>query len=110
MGIYGVQSHLVSARKNEIGLRMAVGASPSSVLRSVLGQGMRLTLAGIIAGLVGAFAAAAALRSVLVGVSPTDTQTLISVSAVLILVSLAACYFPARRAMQVDPATVLREE
>ena len=110
IGIYGMQSHLVAARKNEIGLRMAVGASPSSVMRNVLGQGMRLTAAGIVAGLAGAFSAASAIRSVLVGISATDTRTLIFVSIVLALVSLAACYFPARRAMRLDPATVLREE
>jgi putative ABC transport system permease protein len=110
IGIYGVNAYAVAQRQHEIGVRMALGASPSKVLREVVTSGMRFTAIGIAAGLLGALAAASVLSSVLVGVSATDPFTLAAVTIVLAIVSTVACYLPARRAMRVDPAIALRQE
>jgi predicted permease len=110
IGIYGVNAYAVAQRRHEIGVRMALGATPGAVLRSTIASGMQLTVIGIAAGLLGAIAAASLLRSVLVGVSPTDPLTLAAVALVLALVSLIACYLPAHRAMSIDPAAALRQE
>ena len=110
VGIYGVNSYAVTQRRHEIGVRMALGATPGAVLREVLAQGMRLAAIGIVLGLLGATAAASALRSVLVGVSATDPLTLAAVSFLLAFVTAIACYIPARRATRIDPAIALRDQ
>jgi ABC-type antimicrobial peptide transport system permease subunit len=110
IGIYGVNSYAVAQRRHEIGVRMALGATPHQVLRSTIWSGMRLTFLGILAGLLGAIAAASLLRSVLVGVSATAPLTLSAAALVLSVVSLIACYLPARRAMLIEPAVSLRQE
>jgi putative ABC transport system permease protein len=110
VGIYGVNAYAVQQRRNEIGLRMALGATPGQVLREILKQGMRLTAIGIAIGLAGAVAMASLLKSVLVGVSATDPMTLGGVALLLALVAATACYIPARRATHIDPAIALRQE
>ena len=110
IGIYGVGSHTVAQRRSEIGLRMALGASPSAVMRNVLGQGVRLTAMGLVMGLAGALAVSTILRTLLVGVSATDPLVLLGTAAFLLLISAAATLFPALRAMRLDPALALRQE
>jgi predicted permease len=110
IGIYGVLSYAVSRRTREIGLRLAIGAQPAGVLRLIVRQGMTVALAGIAAGLLGAMAVSRLLASLLYGVRGSDPRTFAAVAATLVLVSLAACYFPARRASQVDPIIALRDE
>lgn len=110
IGIYGVNSYAVAQRRHEIGIRMALGASPGKVMREVILRSMKLTLVGIVLGLGVAVAAASALRSVLVGISPTDPVTLGLGALALALASLSACYLPAWRARHVDPAVALRQE
>ena len=110
IGIYGINAYAVAQRRHEIGIRMALGATPGGVLRATIWSGMRLTLLGIAVGLLGAIATASVLRSVLVGVSATSPVTLSVAALVLALVSLIACYLPARRAMLIEPASALRDE
>ncbi|HSR53816.1 MAG TPA: ADOP family duplicated permease [Acidobacteriota bacterium] len=108
IGIYGVLSHSVTSRRAEIGVRMALGADASRILRQVIGQGMLPVVLGLVLGLAAAVAAGGLLASQLFGVRPEDPVTLVAVPAFLALVALLACYLPARRATQVDPATTLR--
>ena len=110
IGIYSVNAYAVVQRRREIGVRIALGATPGDVLRETIGQGLRLTAIGIVAGLVGAVASASLLKSVLVGVSATDPVTLAGVAAILSMVAAVACYLPARKATRIDPATALRAE
>jgi predicted permease len=110
IGIYGVLSFLVSNRTREIGIRMALGAQRSDVLRSVIGEGAKLTLAGIALGMAGAFAVMRILSGELYGVGPSDPLTFFSVAMLVAVVALTACYLPARRAMRVDPMVALRYE
>jgi predicted permease len=110
IGSYGVLSYTVTERRREIGIRMALGANRSSVLQIVLGQGLRLTVAGVFIGLVVAFAANRALASLLFGVGPSDPLTIGGVVALMAAVALVACYLPARTATRVDPMIVLRDE
>jgi putative ABC transport system permease protein len=110
IGIYGVLSYSVNQRTREIGLRMALGAQQSSVLRMVVREGMAMGLAGIGAGLLAALAVSRALATLLFGVEPHDPATFLAVAGTLSAIALAACYLPARRAIGVDPAVALREE
>jgi len=110
IGIFGVMSYSVAQRTHEIGIRVALGAQRDQVLRLVVGQGLFLALIGTAAGLVGAFALTRYLRTLLFNVSPTDWVTFTVVPVILCAVALAASYFPARRAMQVDPMQALRYE
>jgi putative ABC transport system permease protein len=108
VGIYGVLSFSVSQRTHEIGLRMALGAQPRDVLRSVLRQGMMLTILGILPGLAASLALGRVLSSSLFGVAPVEILVLAGISLLLVLVALVACYLPARRAAAVDPMQALR--
>jgi predicted permease len=110
IGIYGVLSYMVGQRSKEIGVRMALGAQKFDVLRMVLKDGARMTLAGILIGLVGALVLTRLMRSMLYGVKPTDPLTFICVAALLCTIALLACYLPARRAMKVDPMEALRHQ
>jgi putative ABC transport system permease protein len=109
-GVYGVMSYVVGQRVNEIGLRMALGASPSDVLRLVMRQSLLLTAVGVVIGLAGAAAVTQLLSSMLFGVKASDPLTYAVVITVLMVVALIASYIPARRAMQVDPMIALRYE
>jgi putative ABC transport system permease protein len=110
IGIYGVMSFDVAQRTREIGIRLALGARPDSVLAMVVGRGLRLTAIGAAAGIVGAIAASRVLASLLFGVSATDPMTFALVLAVLMAVAALATWLPARRATRVDPIEVLRAE
>lgn len=110
VGIYAVNAYSVSQRRHEIGVRMALGATPEGVLWEILGQGMKLTAIGIAIGTVGALAIAFLLKSVLVGVSATDPATLAGVALTIAVVAALACYVPARSATRIDPAIALRGE
>jgi putative ABC transport system permease protein len=110
IGVYGVMAYIVSHRVPEIGLRMALGASPGDVLRLIVGQGGRLAVAGLAMGLVLAFGASRAAESLLFGVTPGDPTVLVAVVVVVSVAALSACYLPARRALAVEPMTALRNE
>ena len=110
VGLYGVMSYSVSQRTREIGIRMALGARRSDVLRLILGQGLRLTLTGLAIGVGCSLALTWVLRSVLYGISPTDPLSFLAVAFVLTMVALTATYMPARWATRVDPMTALRTE
>ena len=110
LGIYGVISYLVSERTHEIGVRLALGASRSNILRLVLGQGLGLAIVGAAVGLVCALIVSHLMASLLYGVRPTDPLTFASVVFLFLGVALLACYLPARRAIRVDPMIALRYE
>jgi predicted permease len=110
VGVYGVVSYAATQRTQELGIRMALGASPRQILALLLKQGARLVAAGLLFGLVGAWALTRAMSSMLVGVSPSDPLTYVSVAALLSFITLLACWIPARRAMRVDPMVALRYE
>jgi putative ABC transport system permease protein len=108
IGIYGVMSYMVGKRTGEIGIRMALGAQPRDVLPLIVGHGAKLALCGIVVGVVGALLLTRLVTSLLYGVQAADSLTFVAVSVLLILVALAACYVPARRAIRVDPMVALR--
>ena len=110
LGQYAVLAFAMKRRTREFGLRMALGGSPRQILGAVIGEGLRLTVAGLAIGFALSLVAARALRSVLFGVSPTDPSTYTGVIVVLAAASLIACWLPARRASRVDPMQALREE
>ena len=110
IGLYGVVSFGVARRLREIGIRLALGASPESVVGGVLAEGATLSLLGVALGIAGAVALGRVLSRMVFEVSPSDPPTLAVVSLLLVVVALAASLVPARRAMRVDPATALREE
>ena len=110
LGIYGVMAFSVAQRTHEIGVRMALGAQPGSVLKMMAAYWMRIVIAGMAIGLAGALALSRVVASQLYGLKPTDALTFFSTSAVLAFIALVACYVPARRAMRVDPMVALRYE
>jgi ABC-type antimicrobial peptide transport system permease subunit len=110
IGIYGVLSGSVTERLREIGVRMALGATPSRILALVLRQGMTLTAIGAVLGLMGATLASQALITLLFGITPLDPVTYFGVIALMVIVSAIACWVPAWRAARVDPAITLRAE
>lgn len=109
-GLYGVLSTFVRQRKAEIGIRMALGAEPKRILALVIGQGLRLSIAGVGAGLILSFALTRAISSMLVGVTPTDPVTFAAISGLFLLVVVFSSWLPARRAAGIDPAKTLREQ
>ena len=110
VGLYGLISYSVAQRTRELGIRIALGAQPRDVMRLVLGEGARLTLLGVFFGLAAAFGLTRLMQSLLFGVSSGDPVAFASVTVVLALVAVVACYVPARRAMTTDPAAALRYE
>jgi ABC-type antimicrobial peptide transport system permease subunit len=110
MGIYGLMSYAVVHRTNEIGIRMALGAQQGQVLRLIMRQGFLPAAAGVAAGVALALVFMRFLESLLFAVRPVDPVTFACVAFLLMLVSLVACYLPARRAMRVDPVVALRYE
>ena len=110
VGIYGAMAYAVNQRRHEIGIRIALGARRSDVLRIVLGDGAKIALFGITSGIAGALVLTRLMASLLFEVKPTDPATFAGVAILLALVALAACYIPARRAMRVDPMVALRYE
>jgi putative ABC transport system permease protein len=108
VGIYGLIQYSIATRTQEIGLRMAIGAQASDIFRMIIGEGLALSLSGVAIGLVGAWGLGRAGSSLLFGVTASDPLTFATVSLLLTAVAIAACYFPARRAMRVDPTVALR--
>jgi predicted permease len=110
IGTYGLLSYLVSERRREIGIRMALGAERTLVLRNIMGHGLRLALIGLAAGMAGAFALTRLMSTLLFNVAPNDPTTLVAVATVITVVAAVACFLPAQRATRVDPVVVLRDE
>ncbi len=110
VGIFGVMNYSVALRTRELGLRLAIGAQPRQVLILVLKQGLLLTVVGVVLGLAAAFALTRLLSGLLFGVGTVDVTTFTTISLLLVVVSLLACYLPARRAMRIDPLSALRYE
>jgi ABC-type antimicrobial peptide transport system permease subunit len=109
VGIYGVMAYFVQQHTRDIGIRLALGGEPARVRRMILLQGLRLVLVGVAAGICAALLTNRLIGTILFGVSPTDLRTMVGVPVVLMMVAMAACLIPARRAAAVDPAEILRE-
>jgi ABC-type antimicrobial peptide transport system permease subunit len=110
IGIYGLIQYSIVTRTHEIGIRMAVGAQAGQIFRMIIREGLTVSLTGLLFGLVGALWLARAGSSLLFGVTATDPVTFTTVSLLLIAVAAAACYFPARRATEVEPSVALRQD
>jgi putative ABC transport system permease protein len=110
VGVYGLISFTVTQRVPEIGVRLALGASPGRLFAQVIGQGLRLAIIGIVLGLVAAVAATTLVQGLLFNTSATEPMVYVSLSVLLLAIAVLACYVPARRAMRVDPMTALRSE
>jgi putative ABC transport system permease protein len=110
VGIFGVMAYSVTQRTRELGVRVALGASSNQILKQILGDGLRLTMIGLVLGLAATMALTRYFGSLLFGVHAYDPMTLTIMAAALVLVSLLACYIPARRATRVDPIVVLRHD
>jgi putative ABC transport system permease protein len=110
MGVYGVMAYSVSQRTREIGIRIALGAQTTEVLLLVLRQGMAIAIIGLTIGLIASFGATRLLAALLYGVNPNDPAVFACVTLLLGAAAVAACYFPARRAVQIDPVLALRFE
>jgi len=108
IGIYGIVAYSVARRTQEMGIRRALGAQQSDILRLLVGQGFRLAMAGVAVGIAGAFALTRLMTSLLFHVSATDPATFVAVALLFLLVALAASYIPARRATRIDPMAALR--
>ena len=108
IGVYGVVSFSVSQRTREIGIRIALGASRQSIFGLIFEHGFKLVAIGVLAGVAAAWGLTRTMSHLLVGVSASDEFTFVGVSVLITVVSLLACYIPARRAMQVDPITTLK--
>jgi ABC-type antimicrobial peptide transport system permease subunit len=109
-GVYAVVSYRVASGRNEIGIRLAIGAEPGVVLREVIGQALKTVIPGVLVGVAGAWAGGRFVESLLFGVSGHDPVTLAAVVSVLFVTTIAAAYFPARRASRIDPVEALRCE
>jgi ABC-type antimicrobial peptide transport system permease subunit len=110
VGLYGVLSDAVRQRTAEIGLRMALGAAPGGIFRLVVGQGLRLSAAGVVCGAIAAVALTRVMATMLVGVEAHDPATFSTIAVLLFAIAAVACWVPARRAAGLDPTTALREE
>ncbi|HSQ25019.1 MAG TPA: FtsX-like permease family protein, partial [Pyrinomonadaceae bacterium] len=110
VGVYGVMSYAVTQRTQEIGIRMALGAQMSNVIKLIMKSGLLLAVLGVAIGLAGAFVVTRLMTSLLFAVEATDKATFAIVSGCLLLIALLACYIPARRAAKVDPLVALRYE
>ena len=110
MGLFGVVSGSVTRRRHELAVRLALGADHGSVLRLVLREGARLVVVGLLIGAPAIYIAGGLIRGLLVGVSPSDPLTLLGAASGLLLVTMATCYVPARRALRIEPAQLLRQE
>jgi ABC-type antimicrobial peptide transport system permease subunit len=110
VGLYSVMSYLVAQRRQEVGIRMALGARPQDVLRLVVGQGLAVTGIGLVIGTVASFLLAGVMSTLLYGVQPTDPLTFIGVAGIVLLAATVATWLPARRASRIDPMIALRNE
>jgi putative ABC transport system permease protein len=110
VGLYGVLSNVVRQRTQEIGVRMALGATPGGIFKHVVGHGLRLSAIGVAIGLVAAFGLTRAMTSMLVGVKATDPITFTAMAALFLIIAAVASGLPARRAARLDPNIALREE
>jgi ABC-type antimicrobial peptide transport system permease subunit len=110
VGIAGVLAFSVSARTNEIGIRMSLGADSARVQRMILGEGGRLLAIGLVLGVAGAYLSAGVIQGLLFGVAPHDPTTFIGVAVAMAAIGLAACWIPALRAARIDPAITMRAQ
>ena len=108
VGVYGIMEHVAAQRRAEIGIRLALGATPSSIFGLILGEGLRLVGIGTAIGLTAAFATTRYIQTLLFGVEPVDAATFVAVSLILTATATLACLIPARRAMRVDPVVAFR--